>query len=722
MWLKTLLPLLLIAAPFCTDVSAQGPGSLEERIVQVDGRAVQIWRGGPDRRPGAPLIVFQNGWNAGAETWTHVASELAGSAPVLLYNRGGVGRSEWDGQLPTVEHVGQLLRELLDSIDAPPPYVLVGHSAGGPYIRGFAAMYPESVAGLVYVDPSSTCVLERAFERAAAPAMASVLLNAPGRRDPVGVHPNDLPAPPEPGSLELPPVPVVLLIGLDIGFPPAQAALLRDRGIDFERVSAEARRGKIPCLAPYAFESPNGEVIATPRSGHNIHVDEPELVISAVRRVLEQSATDSAALRSRIGQTVRTRIESSGTTLLTNATIIDGTGAPPRPGAVLIEDGRIRQILEPGASAGAAADTVDLAGGYLIPGLINSHVHLAGLGNGSRDAAIRGLRRMFYAGVTTVREMVGDTRQTGELARAALSPQAELPSIYYAALMAGPTFFTDARAASNAIGYAPGTAPWAQAVDETTDLPVAVARAAGTGATGIKIYADLSAQLVERIVEEAHRQALQTWAHGTLFPTRPGEVVSAGVDGISHICGLVWQVLPDVPSQYAKRGVFDPGQVDVDSPSFRDLLNETRHRRTVLDPTASFFQNPRARELGCTQELILSLLRSVHDAGVPMSTGTDYLLAEGEPDPTLFREISYLVESGILDPAEALTAATLHGALAIGVDDQVGTIQEGKVADLVILSEDPTRDIAALRQVLAVIKAGTVHWRRDYAGSGDGVR
>lgn len=723
MCLKMILPLLLISGLFCTSATAQGLPSLEERIVQVNGHDVQIWTGGPDQPTGAPLIVFQNGWNASADTWAHVAPELAKSARVLLYNRGGTGRSEWDGQLPTVEHIGQLLRELLDAIDASPPYLLVGHSAGGPYIRAFAARHPESVAGLIYVDPSSSCILESAFERGGSPGMASVLMNAPGRRDPVGVHPNDLPPAPEPGTVQLPAVPIVLLIGLDVGIPPPQASMLRERGVDVERVSAEARRGKIPCLAQYAFESPNGEVIATPRSGHNIHIDEPELVISAVRRVLDQSATDSTAPRPLgIGHAGRARIKSSGTTLLNNVMIIDGTGAPPRPGAVLIEDGRIRQVLEPGQRAGPAPDTVDLADRYLIPGLINSHVHLAGLGNGSRDAAVRGLRRMFYSGVTSVREMVGDTRQTGELARAALSPRADLPSIYYAALMAGPTFFSDPRVTGNAVGYAPGEAPWAQSVGEETDLQLAVARAAGTGATGIKIYADLPAPLVRRIVEEAHRQGLQAWSHSTLFPTRPLEVVSAGVNGITHVCGLVWQVLPDVPSRYAERGAWDPSQVDVSSQTFRDLFVEMRRRRTVLDPTASFFQNPRARELGCTQELITSLLRSANEAGVPMSTGTDYLVADGEPDPTLFREISYLVESGILTPAEALTAATLHGALAIGVADQVGTIQEGRIADLVILSEDPTRDIAALRHVVAVIKAGTVHWRKDYVGSGDGLR
>lgn len=718
-----LILLFFVCGPFCSDASAQGLSALDAQIVEVNGRAVEVWTAGPNRAPGAPLIVFENGWNAGAGTWTRVAPELARSAAVLLYNRGGEGRSDWDGELPTIEHVGRQLYDLLDALDQPPPYILVGHSSGGPYIRGFAAMYPETVAGLVYVDPSSPCILETAFQRAGAPEMASVLMSAPGRRDAVGVHPNDLPPAPEPGTLQLPHVPITLLIGLDIEIPPQQAAQLRGRGVDAERVSDAARRAKIPCLVPFAFESPNGDVIATPRSGHNIHVDEPELVVSAVRRTLDRATGESPAPRSRSGPPQGpVRVDPSGTTLLTNAMIIDGTGTPPRPGGVFIEDGRIRHVLGPKDRSGPAADTVDLAGRYLIPGLINSHVHFAGPLQASRDTAIRVLRRMFYAGVTSVREMVGDTRRTAELARAALSPEMDLPSIHYAALMAGPTFFSDPRVSGNSVGYAPGGAPWAQAVDGETDLALAVARAVGTGASGIKIYADLSPALVGQIVVEARRQGVQTWAHSTLFPTRPLELVREGVNGVSHVCGLVWQALPDVPERYAQRGPFDPGRVDVTSQIFQDLFHEMRRRRTVLDPTASFFQNPRARELGCTQEMITALLRSAHDAGVLMATGTDYLIADGEPDPTLFREISYLVEAGILDPAEALTAATAHGALAIGIADQVGTIEQGKIADLVVLSADPTTDIAALRGVVAVIKAGTVHWRSAYTRSSDEAR
>jgi imidazolonepropionase-like amidohydrolase len=99
---------------------------------------------------------------------------------------------------------------------------------------------------------------------------------------------------------------------------------------------------------------------------------------------------------------------------------------------------------------------------------------------------------------------------------------------------------------------------------------------------------------------------------------------------------------------------------------------------------------------------------------VPLSTGTDYWIAAGEPDPTLFTEIEYLVKIGVFSPLEAITAATLNGARAIGIEDTHGSIEVGKVADLVVLAADPTRDIAALRNVVTVIKDGLAYQRRDY--------
>lgn len=88
----------------------------------------------------------------------------------------------------------------------------------------------------------------------------------------------------------------------------------------------------------------------------------------------------------------------------------------------------------------------------------------------ARDSVATGLERMLHVGVTTVREMAGDARLAAELNRAALVEGASLPSIHYAARMAGPTFYEQAGANRSWIGYPTGTAPWAQAVTAETDV------------------------------------------------------------------------------------------------------------------------------------------------------------------------------------------------------------------------------------------------------------
>ncbi len=95
-------------------------------------------------------------------------------------------------------------------------------------------------------------------------------------------------------------------------------------------------------------------------------------------------------------------------------------------------------------------------------------------------------------GVTAVRDMADDLRAVGELTRAALVGEIAAPDIYYAALMAGPNFFTDKRTAQTSAGGIVGHVPWMQAVVDDTDLPLAVAQARGTSATAIKLYADLT--------------------------------------------------------------------------------------------------------------------------------------------------------------------------------------------------------------------------------------
>jgi imidazolonepropionase-like amidohydrolase len=402
---------------------------------------------------------------------------------------------------------------------------------------------------------------------------------------------------------------------------------------------------------------------------------------------------------------------------LTNVTLIDGTGATAQQGmTVLINGDRIEAVGRTGAERlSPETQAIDLTGHFVIPGLINTHFHLPMLGL-RRDSVLTGLERMFYSGVTSIREMAGDTRLSGEIVRAGLRGEAPIPSIYYAVRMAGPTFYTSPVGAAGSLGYQPGSAPWAQAVSSETDIGRAVAIAIGTGATALKLYADLDTALVRQLVVESHRQGLKAWAHGTIFPTGPLEAVRLGIDGLSHACFLFWGLQANVADRMSQRRPFEADAVDLTADPYRTLFREMASRGIVLDATArNASLNPGAAAAGCGAELLRETLVAARRAGVRISTGTDYSVSDGEPDPTLFTEIEYLVETGVLSPLEAITAATLNGALAIGIQESYGTIEPGKIADLVILASDPSDDIAALRQVHAVVKAGRIHERREYS-------
>ena len=214
--------------------------------------------------------------------------------------------------------------------------------------------------------------------------------------------------------------------------------------------------------------------------------------------------------------------------LIRNAGLIDGTGGALRTGMdVLIRGDRIERVFSDAdidRKLLAEAKIVSIDGHFLMPGLIDAHVHLATPPNRRQAEAI--MRRDLYGGVTAVRDMADDLRSVSELARASLVGEIAGPDVYYAALIAGPHFFTDERTVQVSAGGVPGHVPWMQAVEDGTDLPLAISEARGTYATAIKLYADLSPELAPRITAEAHKQHMLVWAHATLYPAKPSEVVA----------------------------------------------------------------------------------------------------------------------------------------------------------------------------------------------------
>lgn len=401
------------------------------------------------------------------------------------------------------------------------------------------------------------------------------------------------------------------------------------------------------------------------------------------------------------------------TMALTHVTVIDGTGAPPIANStVLIREGRITAVSPDSRPLPAGAHVEDLTGKWLIPGLIDAHVHIT---EESGDVAQfqKLLSQLLLDGVTGVRDMAGDARILQYLAREARLDAPGWPDIYYSALMAGPTFFyEDPRPAGASRGVMVGSAPWARAVDQTTDIRMAVAEAKGTGATGVKLYANLSASLVKAIAAEAHRQGLMVWTHATIFPAKPSDAVEAGADSISHTPYLAWEAAPRVPVDYRSRASADFAHIAPDTPKIAALLDQMKEHGTILDATLRIFQQSAGRMGPGILPWSYAVTRAAHEKGVLVDAGTDsqgvVSAKQVDAGPAVAEEMALLVDQCGFTPAAAIQAATQVSAMASGQAALRGTIARGMAADLVVLSADPLADIKNVRKVVEVIKDGKI--------------
>lgn len=263
-------------------------------MVTVDGHDVRIRTAAPhpDRIPGRPLVVLEAGFGSTVDSWGPFIEQIAGFASVLAYERPGIGESEWDGEVPTFEHIAGRLRRLLKEVGAEPPYVLVGHSFGGDLVRFFADFHPEETAGLVLLDPVTNNAddflaalveigagEEEYWEVRAWTADADL---PPGARaedqmlNRFALHGEELELP-RPTHLPV----SILFAGLDV--PPEGQ---HDFPFHVGRHVQTLERRKIALLGEWIMQVPEGEMTVIPSSGHFVHRDEPDLALEAVRRVV----------------------------------------------------------------------------------------------------------------------------------------------------------------------------------------------------------------------------------------------------------------------------------------------------------------------------------------------------------------------------------------------------------------------------------------------------
>jgi imidazolonepropionase-like amidohydrolase len=422
------------------------------------------------------------------------------------------------------------------------------------------------------------------------------------------------------------------------------------------------------------------------------------LSFEAVREDLEPGLVSFVehATRDRIADleaiTRRTAPVKSGTYALIGATIVDGTGGPPiADGVIVVRDGRIAAV-GPRASvtipAGTAAVAVD--GKTIIPGLWDMHTHVT---------QVEWAPVYLGAGVTTVRDMGNEFEFITSLRDAIASRRVLGPRIVAAGLIDG--------GGPNAFGVYYAATP--------EEARQAVARYHDAGFQQIKIYSLVTPPIVEVITAEAHRLGMSVTGHIPNGMTIE-QAAAAGMDQIAHL-GIRGEAgSDDVKRTIAflrdRKTVIDPTQ------SWNELLGHA-----VGTPIAAFqpgvlkipaplnrvFSNAGAAGIDAPTararlERGLRIVKALHDAGVPVVVGTD----EGIPGHSVHREIELYVEAG-LTPMEALQAATIVSARAMRMDSELGTIERGKRADLVVLNANPLDAIRNVRRVQWTVSDGRVY-------------
>jgi pimeloyl-ACP methyl ester carboxylesterase len=282
--------LLSLAGPVAAQTVAP------KTLVEVDGRKLNVRVSGT-ARPGVPTVVFESGLGSPLDAWFSVPSDLAATTRTVAYERAGIGASDPGLEPRSIKHIVAELHALLAKLDVPPPYVLVGHSWGGPIIHSFAATYPKEIAGLVYVDPTDFTQTEAdmlaLWEKAGAKDGRDGLWKMQEQMTasaPAGVKAEfrELNRMERAGFAELraagdpPDVPVVFLVaGKPQPLPPT-ATFPGDYG-RFSQANLEQRLDHFSKLAQRASR---GTLVHTSKSGHFLHATEPELLVWAIQRVL----------------------------------------------------------------------------------------------------------------------------------------------------------------------------------------------------------------------------------------------------------------------------------------------------------------------------------------------------------------------------------------------------------------------------------------------------
>lgn len=415
-------------------------------------------------------------------------------------------------------------------------------------------------------------------------------------------------------------------------------------------------------------------------------------------------------------------VEPGAYVALVGVDVIDGTDAGPHQGwTVLIRDSLIHG-LGPDIRIPRGTERIELKGHTVLPGLIDMHGHMYAMGANQFDA----YPSLFLAGGVTTVFSPADFDPDGMIAlREAIDAGRVVgPRI----LTAGPYFDSE-----------PSVVPWIEGVSSPAEAREKLAGWVDR-IDAAKVYSSLREEEMSVVIQDAHAAGLKVTGH-LGGPVETMRAIQLGIDGLEHgvfavaeltgvpqmapineqYCALaevdldgavaegliasiiderVW-VTPTIITMMGIHPDFDPP-----TETWGDYV--TDDLRTVMDGQPSYLDSEGAECLTRALAVQLEFVRRIHDGGGLVVTGTDPVSPKLTPGYGLHAEMATLVEAG-LTPLDAIRAATSNGALALGLQNEIGTIEVGKKADLVVVLGDPVTDIQAVGNTAWVFKGGVRH-------------
>ena len=397
---------------------------------------------------------------------------------------------------------------------------------------------------------------------------------------------------------------------------------------------------------------------------------------------------------------------------IVHARIIDGMGGPPtEDGAVILRGSKIEYAGPSGVAAiPRDAQIIEAKGKSVMPGLADMHVHLQGGWDGISVDLLgyqRYLNAMLYSGITTLMDTGNYQPWILQLRQEAASGHLLGPRIYCTGAMIDATD--------------PAWPDLAYALTSRAQIPEFVQRDKRANVDLIKGYANLSDRMLRNLVEEAHKEKIRVVIDQWERNGSP-DLVRTGIDGFAHAPTRKMPV--DDIQLIRERGLFVITTLVVEEYSGRRRLADLRflEEPLIAETTPPWFltelraeaaralsesEKKDAEKFAAGFDEMKRNVKKLLDAGVLLAAGTDAPYPGVFQGEAIHHELELLVEAG-MTPLQAIRTATYNAAQIMHAEQEWGSLQSGRVANLVIVAGNPAAQISDTRKIEMVIVNGKI--------------